>query len=499
MKKALKYAPDDNVITALEQLEPGDEVSVDGQVMDFKILDTVPVGHKIACQDIPLGGYIMKFNTHVAKTTEPVKKGNHIHTHNVSDLIAEWREHYSQNYVVKEVKELGDEFVLKNPPKLYGYKRKNGEVGFRNHLVVISTVICANQVVDQIGAKFFDEVIALPQPSGCVILPNEREQIRDVLLALARNNNVGAVIFVGLGCEDLDAKWMADQITDKPTGYVRIQDAGFSMEAVDQVSKMIKEMKAELDKQEREEVPLSSLVMGTKCGGSDWTSSCVSNPTVGYASDLLVKAGGTSLLGETQGWFGGQGILLARARTQETANKILGLLNRIYDKALAVGRRIEEGNPSIGNKAGGITTLNEKALGNVKKGGTAPIEGALDMAEKPRGKGLFVLDNPSLDPISVLGLTASGANVVLFTTGRGSPTGTPLAPVIKISGSPKTCQTFATHIEADLSKVVTGEVTLEEAGLALFNKMIAVANGELTSSEKYGHREFTMPMLMGTL
>ncbi len=499
MKVALKYYQDDNVVTTLEQLEPGDQIVVDEKMVDFKIIDSIPVGHKVACQDIAEGEYIIKFGQPVGKANCLIQKGNHVHIHNVSDLITNWREHHQQKYAAANVVELPDTYQLDTVPKLWGYRRKSGKVGFRNHLLVLSTVVCANQVVQKIGEKY-PEVIALTHGTGCVILDNEMELNRVTFLAMARNPNVGAVIFVGLGCEHTSAEWCAKQIEgEKPVTYVNIQNEGSSPKAVNRVSELIQELMEDLKKEERTEVPISELIVGTKCGGSDWTSSVVSNPAIGYASDIVVKAGGTSLLGETQGWFGAESVLIKRTRNKATADKIMSLLNNIYDKAIKSGRQIEEGNPSPGNKKGGITTLNEKALGNVKKGGTAPVDGALNFGEKPEGKGLYVLDNPSLDPISVLGLTCSDAQVVFFSTGRGTPTGTPLAPVIKISASPHTCNTFSTHLDIDLSGVITGKLSIEDAGKLLFNEAIAVANGKLTKSEEFGHREFTMPLVMGTM
>jgi altronate dehydratase large subunit len=498
MKVALKYHPDDNVVTTLEQLQPGDKIVVEGKTLDFEIIDSVPVGHKVACEAIAQGNYVVKFGHHIGKAKVDIKKGDHVHTHNVDDLVSNWREEYKLEYK-PVIPELPDTYQLDTVPKLYGYRRKNGKVGFRNHLLVLSAVICANQVVQKIAEKYPD-VIALTHGTGCVILDNETEMNRITFLSMARNPNVGAVIFVGLGCEHTSVEWLAEQMAgEKPVTFVNIQDEGSSPNAVKKVSQLIEEMTAELKKEERTEVSLSDLIIGTKCGGSDWTSSCVSNPVIGYASDVVVKAGGTSLLGETQGWFGGQDVLIQRARTKETAEKIMSLLNTIYDKALASGKPIESGNPSPGNKKGGITTLNEKALGNIKKGGTAPVDGALNFGEKPQSKGLYVLSNPSLDPISVLGLTCSDAQVALFSTGRGTPTGTPLAPVIKVSGSPNTCKTFSAHLDLDLSGILTGELSIEQAGKLLFKEIIEVANGKLTKSEQFGHREWTMPLLMGTL
>jgi altronate dehydratase large subunit len=499
MKVALRYYPDDNVVTTLEQLEPGDRIFVDGEMLDFEIIDSIPVGHKVASAAIAANEYVVKFGQPIGKANRPIKKGQHVHTHNVADLITNWREHHKQAYEAAVVAELPEIYKAAAAPKLRGYRRKSGKVGFRNHLLVLSAVVCANQVVQKIGEKY-PEVIALTHGTGCVILDNETELNRITFLSMARNPNVGAVIFVGLGCEHTSVEWLAEQMEgEKPVTFVNIQDEGSSVNAVTRVSGMVEEMMAILKKEERTEVPVSELIVGTKCGGSDWTSSVVSNPTIGFASDMVVKAGGTSLLGETQGWFGAESVLIKRTRKKATADKIMSLLNAIYDKAIGSGRRIEEGNPSPGNKKGGITTLNEKALGNVKKGGTAPVEGALNFGEKPAGKGLYVLDNPSLDPISVLGLTCSDAQIVCFSTGRGTPTGTPLAPVIKVSASPHTCATFSAHLDIDLSGVITGKLSIEEAGRLLFDEIVAVANGKLTKSEQMGHREFTMPLLMGTM
>jgi altronate dehydratase large subunit len=499
MKVALKYHPDDNVVTTLESLEPGDRISVNDKELDFAIKDPMPVGHKIALSPIAADAFIVKFGQPVGKAKCAIAAGQHVHIHNVADLITNWREHHKHEYRTGPVAELPDTYKADFTPQLKGYRRKSGKVGFRNHLLVLSAVICANQVVQKIGEKY-PEVIALTHGTGCVILDNETEFNRITFLSMARNPNVGAVIFVGLGCEHTSVEWLAGQMEgEKPVAFVNIQDEGSSPNAVARISQIIDEMTAALKKEQRTEVSLGDVTIGTKCGGSDWTSSVVSNPAIGFASDMVVKAGGTSLLGETQGWLGGESVLIKRARTKATADKILALLNAVYDKAIACGRRIEEGNPSPGNKKGGITTLNEKALGNVKKGGTAPVEGALNFGEKPSGKGLYVLDNPSLDPISVLGLTCSDAQVICFSTGRGTPTGTPLAPVIKISASPHTCRTFSAHLDIDLSGVITGELSIEKAGRMIFQEIIDVANGKLTKSEQFGHREFTMPLLMGTM
>ncbi len=499
MKKTLKYHPEDNVLVTLDGLVTGDSISINGEAADFTIIDSLPMGHKIAAVNIPSGGIIKKYGQPIGIAGKDIKAGEHVHVHNVTDLISDWRNYHQHNYDPATVKEISDEYLIKDLPKLYGYRRKNGMVGFRNYVLVISTAVCANQPVEELGIKYRD-IITVPNPSGCVILPNEVERIKAVILGLAGNPNVGAVIFNGLGCESVEAEWFYDQVKDeKPAAFVRAQTEGSCENAYDKLEKIALAMKAELDSQPREEVSVADIRLGTKCGASDWTTAAVSNPAIGYASDLVVKNGGISLLGETVGWFGGEEIFIRQARNRETADKIITLMGNIYDRALSVGKRIEEGNPAPGNIAGGISTLNEKALGNVKKGGTAPVEGVLDVGQYPDGKGLFVCDNPGLDPISLLGLTCSSANILLYSTGRGTPVGTPVAPSIKLTGSPDAVALFSAHMDVELTSVLTGEMTIADAGWKLFNEIIDVANGRQTIAEKGRHREFAFPLVMGPL
>lgn len=499
MKKTIQYYPEDNVLVSLDRLEKGDVVLINGRMADFPILDSLPMGHKVAAVDIGEGEIISKFGHAIGLAKTDIKRGEHVHVHNVRDLISDWRKYHQQHYDPTTVSEIAESFLIEEKPKLYGYRRKNGMVGFRNYVLVISTAVCANQPVEELGIKHRD-IITIPNPSGCVILPNEVARLKAIILGMARNPNVGAVIFNGLGCESVEAEWFYDQVKDeKPAAFVRAQSLGSTDAAFEELERKALEMKAELDGEARVEVSVADIRLGTKCGASDWTTMAVSNPAIGFASDLVVKNGGVSLLGETCGWFGGEESLVRQARSEEVSNKIIALMSDIYDRALAVGRRIEEGNPAPGNIAGGITTLNEKALGNVKKGGTAPIEGVLGVGEYPTGKGLYVLDNPGLDPISLLGLVCSSANILLYSTGRGTPVGNPIAPAIKLTGSPDAVAIFHAHMDVELTGVLSGEMSLPEAGWRLFDEIIKVANGKQTIAEKGRHREFAFPLLMGPL
>lgn len=497
IKKAIRFHEKDNVVVALEAMEPGDELCINGLNTGILARAALPQGHKIAVAEIPEKAIVYKYGHVIGTAAEDIHPGDYAHVHNILDPVSDWKNNHAYEFAPEKPEELGEEFRLEPLPRLTGWRRKDGRVGFRNHLLVLSTAVCANKIVSDAEHDFRD-VICIQNPSGCVILPNEVQRIKDILLGMARNPNVGAVIFAGLGCESVEAEWFYEQIKDeKRCAFVRAQNYGSTEAAYVELKKLILQMKEELAEMPREEAGVEDIILGVKCGASDWTTAIAANPAIGYASDLVVKNGGTSLLGETVGWYGGEGVLTRLSRSKETADKIIDMLMVMYDRALSMGRRIEESNPAPGNIAGGITTLKEKALGNVKKGGTAPIEGALDFGCYPEGKGLYVLDNAGLDPISLLGLTCSGANVLLYSTGRGTPVGNPIAPAIKLTGSPDAMKLMGSNIDVDLTAVSFGRMSLAEAGHVLFDKVIDTCNGELTIAEACGHREYAFPLLMG--
>ena len=501
-KKALKFLPNDNVVVALEDVSKNDCLRINGEETGVCARTALPQGHKIAITDIPEGGEIRKYGHVIGFAAQPIVKGDYVHVHNVQDTITDWRGNIKYEYDPSTVTEISDDFRISNPPKLYGYRRKDGSVGFRNYLLVVSTCACGNQPVDNLKLRLGgrEDVVCLDNPSGCVILSNDRNMQEDMLLGLAKNPNVGAVVFVGLGCEAVLADKLYEQIKDiKPAAYFISHHFTSSDEATDELEKKVLELRAEIDKLEKEEVSIGDIRLGVQCGASDWTTGAAANPAIGYCSDLVVKNGGISILGETCGWFGGEGILVKQSRTREVADEIISLMGKIYDRCLFFGRRIEEANPAPGNIAGGITTLCEKALGNTLKGGTAPIEGVLAVGEQPKGKGLYVSDNPGLDAASVFAQTMSSCNVIVYSTGRGSPVGTPIAPVVKLTASPTAASMFGSHMDVILTDLVLDGVPLAEGGWRLFDKVIEVCNGTPSIAEAHGHREYAYPLMMGPM
>lgn len=502
MKKALKFQPDDNVVVALEALQPGDQLCIHGEATDVYVLEQIPQGHKVAVADIRAGEEIRKYDHVIGTATVDIPKGGYVHVHNVQDTITDWLGNIQHSYDPDGVQEISEEFRIANPPVLTGYRRKDGSVGFRNYLLVVSTCACGNQPVDDLKIRLREhkDIVCVTNPSGCVILPNDRKMQDDMLLGLAKNPNVGAVIFVGLGCEAVLADRLYEQIKDeKPAAYFVSHHYTSCDEATDELEKKALELKALIDQEQRVEVSIADIRVGVQCGASDWTTAAAANPAIGYCSDLIVKNGGISVLGETCGWFGGEQTLISQSRTKEVADGIIDLMSTIYNRCLFYGRRIEEANPAPGNIAGGITTLCEKALGNTLKGGTAPIEGVLPVGGQPTGKGLFVADNPGLDATSVFAQTMSSCNVILYSTGRGSPVGTPIAPVVKLTASPTAASVFGSHMDVILTDLVLEGKPISEGGWRLFHKVIEVCNGTPSVAEAHGHREYSFPLMMGPM
>lgn len=382
--------------------------------------------------------------------------------------------------------------------KVSGYVRSDGQVGIRNYIAIISTVSCANHVADLIANK--TNSIPITHWGGCSQHGEDREQTSNIIIGTAMNPNVGAVLFVGLGCEQLQAEEVASQIIGKPVDFVVIQKLGGTTLTVESgVTKVLK-MKEEISKLHRTEIDISNITIAVECGGSDSTSGLASNPSVGYASDYIVDAGGSVIMSEIPGLLGSEQALAKRFVNPEDATKLYDAID-FYRQELwhHFKTRIWEGNPTPGNIAGGITTLGEKSIGNIKKGGHSPIQGILKIGERPSRKGLWLADTPGHDPVSVTSKVACGAQIVVFVSGRGSCLGNAIAPVIKVTGNSRTFETMEENIDINAGTVLEGAETLKEVGLRIYNEIIEVANGKLTKAEKLGHHEFALARIGSTV
>jgi altronate dehydratase large subunit len=376
-----------------------------------------------------------------------------------------------------------------------GYRRRDGRVGVRNHVLVVPTVICSAVVAERIAASIAPIGTALPHLAGCGQLGPDMTLTHDTLAAYCRHPNVGAVIVVALGCEQVVAQRLADEARrhDKPAAVLAIQTEGGTVRATSKGIAIAREMTDALSHAERDWCDVSALTLSVKCGGSDYTSGLASNPAVGRVADRLVDIGGSVVLGEIAEIMGAEHHLAARAATPDAAAHLLRLVSRVEAEAIALGLDIRGTQPSPGNIRGGLTTIEEKSLGATHKAGerTRLVEVVAYSAPISK-RGLTVMDTPGLDVESVTGMVGGGAQIVMFTTGLGTPTGNPIAPVIKITGNARTAETMGDNIDVNVSGVISDAESLDGAAARLFDELTGVASGRPTAAERLGHREFAI-------
>jgi len=377
-----------------------------------------------------------------------------------------------------------------------GYKRDDGTVGVRNHVLILPTTVCASHVARRIADET-PGTVSLPHEHGCAQKGADYEQTKRILVGIARNPNVAAVLLVGLGCETIVASEMKDEIISsrKPVKILIIQESGGTLKSIEKGSEMARKMVEYADKLERMEVGVESLIVGTQCGGSDACSGVSGNPSSGHASDLVVEAGGTVILAETTEMIGAEHLLAERARNADVGQQIVELVHRVEDRAQTLGVDIRGANPTPGNIAGGLTTLEEKSLGAIVKAGMSTVNEVVEHAHKPTQKGLVIMDSPGQDTASIAGELASGAQIITFTSGRGTPVGSPIAPVIKIATNSIVFSKMEDNIDINAGTIIDGVETPKEAGQRIFELILEVASGTLTKSEILGHREFSIDRL----
>lgn len=377
---------------------------------------------------------------------------------------------------------------------MMGYVRPDGRYGVRNYVLVLSSVGCANHVADLI-AKGIPGAVSLRNAKGCGQLGKSAEMMSRCLVNLSQNPNVFGTVVVGLGCETMRPHELAQRmrsLSDKPVYGITIQEEGGSSAAVEKGRTLVKELVERAEKVTPSEMGLGDLVLGTNCGGSDATSGIAANPTIGYVSDAVVGAGGTVLLGETTELIGTEHILARRAASPKVRDDILRLVGTLENDLVASGVDVRGANPSPGNMRGGLSTLEEKALGGISKGGTSKIQQVIEYGARPSRKGLIIMDTPGYDIESVSGMVAGGAQVVIFSSGRGTPTGCALAPVIKVTGNDETFSSMGENIDFDASGVITQGESVHDEGKRLLELLEWVCSGEQTVSERLGFDDFSL-------
>lgn len=369
-----------------------------------------------------------------------------------------------------------------------GYRRADGTVGTRNYVGVLSAVVCVNEVVEAI-VRQVQGTARFTHHQGCCQTPLDIGLVNKALIGLGRNPNLHSVIIVSLGCESTSLAEVIDGIkaSGKRVEHLVVQEVGGAARTTAQGILLAQDMVREASLQQREPFPISELVMGMKCGSSDTTSGLVPNPAIGVASDLLVAAGGVSILGEVTEFIGAEHILARHAADAQVGQAILNLVDRMEKRAMAVGEDIRGGQPTGGNIKGGLTTIEEKSLGAIAKAGSAPIRAAYEYGECPAVRGLVVMDSPGREPEILTGLAAAGCNVIAFATGRGAPQGFPFVPVLKITGSRTAAEKMSDHIDMNLSAVIDGGDTIPDAGQRILEELARIASGTMTKAEISGY------------
>ncbi len=375
-----------------------------------------------------------------------------------------------------------------------GYKRSDGKVGVRNHVLILPGCACASETCRTVASQVKGTRNVIINV-GCSDVAANTEITQRVLTGFALNANVYGVVIIGLGCETVGHKELAEKIrklTNKPVVSFGIQEEGGTVETAALAVRAARKMVEEASQQVREKCPVSDLFVAIECGGSDATSGIASNPAVGYMSDLVVDRGGTTMMSETVEFIGAEHVLARRGATPEIHNQIIQICED-YEKHLAqAGQDCRTGQPTPGNKLGGLSTIEEKSLGCIHKGGTRPVVEVLAEAVRPTKKGALIMDTPGYDISSVTSMVAGGATVVVFTTGRGTPTGHALAPVIKVTGNPTTATRMKDNMDIDVSGILEAEESIHQAGERIFKEVLDVANGKVTKAEALGFSDIAV-------
>lgn len=510
MIKFLRINPSDNVAVAIEPLEKGERITVDDTEMT--LLTEVPAGHKFLLTDLQEGENVIKYGYPIGRLKEAHRAGEwvddrHIRTNLKGLLSYEYKPVFTAEQIAGGEDAKVDVDVEGLPVSFKGYRRRNGDVGIRNELWIVPTVGCVNGIVNQLADRIkselglsnalgdvkvagIDRIAAFPHNYGCSQLSEDHENTRKVLRDIVLHPNAGGVLIVGLGCENNQPHEFMKMLGDYDHNRIKLMVAqDVDGNEVEEGMRLLREIATEMRKDVREDVPLSELRIGLKCGGSDGFSGITANPLLGVLSDYVVSLGGTTVLTEVPEMFGAETILMNRCADESLFNQTVKLVNDFKDYFLSHGEPVGE-NPSPGNKKGGISTLEDKALGCTQKCGKSAVKGVLAYGERLETKGLNLLSAPGNDLVASTALAASGCHMVLFTTGRGTPFGT-FVPTVKISTNSILASRKPMWIDFNAGSLVEGN-SMQQVFAEFVNKVVAVANGEPTWNERKNYQEIAI-------
>ena len=486
MQDIVKINRNDNVAVALRPVSKGETLSVEGKKV--AIMEDIPQGHKFALKDIESGAEVIKYGFRIGYAKEDIKEGGWVHVHNVRTALGDV---LTYDYTPDGTDVRPTEHVYFD-----GYRRSDGKAGIRNEIWIIPTVGCVNSIAKALESRArelvkgsVEDVIAFPHPYGCSQMGDDQENTRKVLADMIHHPNAGGVLVLGLGCENSNIPVLMDYIGDYDKDRVKFlqcQDVEDEMEAA---MDLLKELAVYAGAFTREKIDASELIIGMKCGGSDGLSGITANPVVGVFSDLLVSKGGTTILTKVPEMFGAETLLINRCATPKLFEKTVNLINGFKDYFTSHNQTIYE-NPSPGNKKGGISTLEDKSLGCTQKSGSALVRGVLEYTEMVKVKGLNLLSAPGNDLVASTALALSGAHMVLFTTGRGTPFASPV-PTVKISSNSKLAGHKDNWIDFNAGRMVE-DMTKEELAEELLDYVLAVASGRKVKSEEAGFHDMAI-------
>lgn len=490
---ALMMDETDNVVTCVTEVAKGENVIYQkgNELLSLKAEEAIPYCHKIALADLKEGDSVIKYGELIGRTNRDVAKGCLIDHENIYSV--------PRDYDSELVEDSPEEETLQtvrtdSGMKFWGYRRAEGRPGIRNHILILPTCACGSES-SRIVASQVRGAVNIVFNTGCSDVAANTAMSQKVLTGFACNPNVYGVVIIGLGCETVGHNKLREKIqkmTSKPVVSFGIQDEGGTLKTIEKAVRAARELAAEAGLQQKELFDISELFMGIECGGSDATSGIASNPAVGELSDQLVDLGATTMMSESIEWIGGEHVVAKRAASAKVHNEIIEVCRAYEEHLKAAGQDCRAGQPTPGNKAGGLSTLDEKSLGCIRKGGTRPIVEVLEQAARPTKHGAVVMDTAGYDISSVTSMVAGGCQLVVFTTGRGTPTGNAIVPVLKVTANGRTYQKMEDNMDVDLSAIISGEKTYKEMGSELLHIVHEVANGRLTKAEAYGFSDIAV-------